>query len=128
MRGTAVQKWEVPTATETRQEKQRRVKAAWLAVCKLVNQRDGYRCRVCGRELYSGIRHHHHIVFRSKGRDDSPGNLALLCPLHHAEVHSGKLRIEGDADRTLAIYRRDDDSRWFLSRQEIGIRKYVTVD
>ena len=37
----------------------------------------------------------HHIVFRSRGGSDEPGNLICLCRMHHALVHRGICSISG---------------------------------
>lgn len=55
---------------------------------KQVYERDGYRCRWCGRT--NGSFAIHHIVYRSAGVDHSPGNLILLCEPHHRLVHTDK--------------------------------------
>ena len=51
----------------------------------------GGRCQVCrydpqdryGRNLCHG----HHIQWLSRGGDDAPDNMVLICPNHHAAVH-----------------------------------------
>lgn len=91
---------------------------------RLVSTRDGYKCRVCRRRcdpdasdmLAKG--HHHHITFRSKGGQDTTDNLALLCATCHADIHAYRLKLEGNPDETLEIYRLGDDG-WYLSRREI---------
>ncbi len=55
---------------------------------KAVYERDGRRCRWCGRT--NGIFEVHHIVYRSAGVDHRPANLILLCKLHHQLVHTNK--------------------------------------
>ncbi len=41
----------------------------------------------------------HHIVFRSHGGGEQPGNLVSICTKCHLElVHLGKLRVSGDAE------------------------------
>lgn len=44
----------------------------------LFDPRDRYRHRLC---------HGHHIEWLSRGGEDEPYNMALLCPNHHAAVH-----------------------------------------
>lgn len=39
--------------------------------------------------------HKHHIIPRHKGGDDSPGNLMLVDPLRHAEIHALRF-LEGE--------------------------------
>lgn len=86
-------------------EKRERTKAreaAYRANCRLVDRRDGHKCRVCGsRDNLM----HHHVRFRSQGRDDSTSNLVLLCGSDHADVHAYRLTITGNADSELIIER-----------------------
>jgi 5-methylcytosine-specific restriction endonuclease McrA len=43
-------------------------------------------CEVCG--ITNGVLFHfHHIVFRSKGRDDSAENICYLCNSCHRRSH-----------------------------------------
>ncbi len=64
--------------------------------CKEVLQRDGWRCRLCGRR---NTLHVHHIVFRSrKGSTDDASNLITLCLRDHELVHSHKRMIVGNAN------------------------------
>lgn len=55
-------------------------------VCKLVDERDRHKCVICGRPDVQ----HHHIIFRSAGGDDLPGNLICLCPACHEIYAHGK--------------------------------------
>jgi hypothetical protein len=44
----------------------------------------------------SKLLHHHHIIERTDlGTSNDCWNLAVLCPTHHAMVHSGQLKILG---------------------------------
>jgi hypothetical protein len=59
---------------------------AWRGVRKRVYERDGGRCRMCGRELDSmpsWFFEVHHIVPRCEGGSDHPRNLTTLCYLCH---------------------------------------------
>lgn len=60
-------------------------------VRQAVRQRDGERCRWCGRNGSSGLQVHH-VVYRSQGGSDELSNLILLCQQHHEEAHSNKKR------------------------------------
>ena len=68
----------------------------WLR--KEVLARDGYRCVACGQ---SGKLHVHHIIFREHGGRTCAPNLTGLCLACHGLVHSGLLRIEGQAPDAL---------------------------
>jgi hypothetical protein len=112
-------------------EKQRAVDSNWRTVCRLVNERDGYRCRVYGTPISPSAMamrdraHHHHIVFRSAGGGDTVENVVLISAAAHDEVHVKRtLRIEGNAEDRLTLWRMDDDGCWFVWRQETGVRQY----
>lgn len=55
-------------------------------VCQLVNERDNHRCVICGIPYIQ----HHHIIFRSAGGWDTPGNLVCLCSSCHSIYAHGK--------------------------------------
>lgn len=57
-------------------------------VRKICYERDGYRCRWCGR-MDVGI-DLHHVVYRSSGGRHVPENLISLCREHHNLAHSSK--------------------------------------
>jgi hypothetical protein len=52
------------------------------------------RCEVPGCR-HSGWIDVHHIRFRSQGGTHELENLSVLCSVHHAHVHEGRLRIAG---------------------------------
>lgn len=95
---------------------ERRVKKAQAdlqkrAVYRRVDERDGYRCRCCGRPIarQGGLLnggHHHEIRYRSLGGPISTANCVLLASACHADVHAGRLIISGDADGVLTFERR----------------------
>ena len=64
--------------------------AKWVASKKLVNDRDGGLCVVCGKEAQAV----HHRQVRGQGGSSDPdrnyglANLISLCAFHHAEVHA----------------------------------------
>lgn len=74
---------------------------AWLALCKVVDARDGRRCRVCGA---GGEIHRHHIVKRSQGGPDTLENVITLCPQCHTDVHNARLYISGAASEPWAAF------------------------
>lgn len=57
------------------------------ATRKIVAERDGYKCRMCGRANV-GVECHH-ITFRSQDRNNhAPSNLIFLCQPHHKLAHT----------------------------------------
>lgn len=57
------------------------------AIRKEVAERDGYKCRMCGRT--NGGFECHHIVYRSQDRNNhEPSNLIYLCYAHHRLAHT----------------------------------------
>jgi HNH endonuclease len=66
------------------------------SVQKEVLARDRGLCRVPGCSRAAA--HVHHIVYRSAGGEDDPGNLVSLCAAHHLHgVHMGYVRVRGSA-------------------------------
>ena len=58
-----------------------------LAIRREVHERDGGKCRFCGRQGI-GIELHH-IIYRSQERNNhAPTNLICLCGAHHRLAHS----------------------------------------
>jgi 5-methylcytosine-specific restriction endonuclease McrA len=78
-------------------------RAAYARVCREVDARDGDVCRVCRCLVLRG-RHHHHIVFRSRGGKDTPSNLLVLCDWCHTAIHAERIRVTGTAkDLTIQV-------------------------
>ena len=73
------------------------------AIERAVRLRDRNACRVsgCHRRRYVDV---HHIAPRAGGGEHSRGNCVCLCTTHHALLHEGRLRIEGDADGELMFH------------------------
>lgn len=63
------------------------------------------RCQVClfdPQDRYGrNLAHGHHIQWLSRGGDDSPENMVLICPNHHAAVHQDDAVFDY---RTLSFY------------------------
>lgn len=106
-----------------RARKRREEATALQQAYRAVNVRDGYKCRACGRQcspqavdmLARG--EHHHIEFRSKGGEHSSQNVALVCSFCHAEIHAHRLKVEGNADEALTIWKLAEGG-WYIARQE----------
>jgi 5-methylcytosine-specific restriction endonuclease McrA len=62
----------------------------WARVCRIVAQRQRWRCQSCGNVRRLEF---HHCVPRSKGRDDRPENVVGLCTAFgcgaHRRLHGG---------------------------------------
>jgi 5-methylcytosine-specific restriction endonuclease McrA len=92
------------TRFERKDARKKAEEAERRRVYKLVDARDGRACRLCGRKTNpeaTGLLdrgHRHHLTYRSKGGQDSTDNLLTLCASCHHGVHSGRIRITGDAD------------------------------
>lgn len=57
----------------------------WDEISRKVKQRDGYRCRFCGKGYEDGVRklEAHHIIPVSQGGKTVMGNLASCCERCH---------------------------------------------
>jgi hypothetical protein len=66
-----------------------------------VDERDGRCCTfpACRRTM----RHHHHIVYRSKGGQHDTRTVTSLCVKHHAWVHGGLVQVAGNANKPLKL-------------------------
>ncbi len=73
------------------------------AIERAVRLRDRNTCRVsgCRRRRYVDV---HHITFQSEGGEHSRRNCVCLCTTHHALLHEGRLRIDGDAEGELMFH------------------------
>ena len=74
------------------------------AVRRAIMHRDRYRCAVpgCANHTWCDV---HHLVPRSEGGDHAASNLAVLCTLHHRQVHEHRLRLTRGADGALHVER-----------------------
>lgn len=88
--------------------KNRAKRANYAKVCREVDARDRGRCRMCGRAVLVGCRHHHHIVYRSRGGKDVASNLILVCGPCHRDIHDGRLKVTGTACNLNTTWRRED--------------------
>lgn len=87
---------------EAKQASQAQLEASW----RIVDVRDGGRCRICGRPCRPGAlqrnerAERHHIVPRSLGGPHTPENLLTVClaECHPALHQSGTLRVSGNAE------------------------------
>ena len=126
-------KQDMPSRVDRKREKKAAEDAAWRAVCKVVDARDGRSCRCCDKRsdpdaaglLTRG--HRHHLVYRSAGGRDESSNLVTLCAGCHDDEHHNRLRITGtsgdaNADEGLIFWRKDEHGVWFVAREEVDVR------
>lgn len=59
----------------------------WLSIRAAVLERDRHRCVGCGHACSGSEAHVHHLIPRSAGGKDDPGNLITLCASCHAAHH-----------------------------------------
>ena len=57
-----------------------------------IHQMYNSRCQICGFDpvLVYGVEacHSHHLIYLSRGGEDSLDNMVLLCPNHHSVIHA----------------------------------------
>lgn len=70
-----------------REERIRLSDKGYKKICALVNERDDYRCKLCGSTV--GLQHHH-VRFRSAYGSDTIDNLILLCASCHSIYAHGR--------------------------------------
>lgn len=122
-------KADLPSRFDVKQKAKQDAEAAWKAVCKVVDTRDGRQCRCCDKRsdpngtglLTRG--HRHHIKYRSAGGQDISSNLVTLCAVCHYDEHHHRMFISGgDADGPLCFWRYDEWQVPYIVREEIAVR------
>ena len=63
----------------------------WIGIRRAVLDRDGYRCRLCGR---AGRFEIHHLTPVAAGGGNELENLATLCRHCHLEIHRPERKPE----------------------------------
>ena len=71
-------------------------------VKRVVRQRCGFGCVICGLPLYE----YDHLVPWTEVREHNPENLVLLCDQHHREKTSGLLPVEAVREANATPYNR----------------------
>lgn len=74
----------------------------WRRLRRRILERDGYRCRACGRP---GRLEVDHVVPVSRGGGDDPANLQALCRTCHIDKTAGENQ-SGGADPERAAWAR----------------------
>jgi len=76
------------------------VQAEWTAQPRHrdpVFERDGWRCAVPACTSRRNL-HDHHILFRSRGGENTRDNRVAVCATHHLHgIHAGRIRARGTA-------------------------------
>lgn len=63
--------------------------SAWRMIRRGVIERDGRRCRLCGKDLSdvpTWLTEVHHVQAKSDGGSDHPSNLMTLCVMCHKRI------------------------------------------
>ena len=90
-------------------EKRKSQEQAKREAYRLVDIRDGFKCRACGRrcvqtmELQPNRLERHHLVFRSLGGKFHSSNLVTLDYWCHSLAQRHELIITGNADQVLTF-------------------------
>lgn len=130
------QKFDEPSPIDAKVEKQAEAASTETTVYAAVTIRDTHMCRVCAKWFHADAvgllegGHHHHIVYRSAQGETSLENVCLLCVKCHNAEHKHRIAIDGNAQAApwLTLRKKDPQGRWYVWRQEIGVRDYVEVD
>src|SRR3954466_3620744 len=77
--------WEHSEAFMVKVNKTQRLPIAdYKERCSRVRERDRWQCQLCGAREQLEV---HHIIFRSRGGDDSLENLITVCRSCHEMAH-----------------------------------------
>lgn len=79
---------------------QRGAQKDYYNVKAYVLHRDGYTCQSGRKCKHSAKLHVHHVIFRSLGGSDAPGNLVVLCASCHDDLHAGKFVLKARRSQT----------------------------
>ena len=79
MSAAAISRWTGETSMTQDEDKYR-------LICKVVMERDNWRCQHCGSMMNLQV---HHQQFRSHGGPDTKDNLITLCAFCHRLTHVG---------------------------------------
>jgi hypothetical protein len=77
--------------------------SAWRMIRKGVIERDGGRCRLCGKDLSkvpSWLTEVHHVRPRSEGGTDRPSNLITLCVMCHKRITADAILTSAPGTRS----------------------------
>lgn len=117
-------KQNMATRVEEKRERRRSDRAAWAAVCKMVDQRDRGRCRSCARRCDPNAigmlerAERHHITYRSAGGEDDAFNVVTLCAQCHSDQHAARIDVRGNAQWGIEVWAPDGSGQWYLVRRE----------
>src|SRR2546425_4196372 len=64
-------------------------------------ERDGWRCAVPACTARTSL-HDHHVIYRSRGGDNTRDNRVAICAAHHLNgIHRFRIRVSGVAPHDL---------------------------
>jgi hypothetical protein len=95
----------------TRADRTRAADDGWRACCRLVDARDRYQCRCCGRRTVRTLTlcperaEHHHVLRRGvvPALDCDLRNVLLVCKNCHGKLTRHELRITGTPEQTFEL-------------------------
>jgi hypothetical protein len=98
-----------PSRLATRMDRDRAIDRAWQALCRTVDARDHYRCRVCQRRVVKTLSlcaerlERHHLVGRwiAPQLVLDPRNLILCCAADHLRLTRHELLLKATAFYTV---------------------------
>lgn len=96
---------------KAKREAKRKAENDWRVLSKLIEARDGGRCRICGaRTVKPGgdpelIGAAHHVIFRSAQGPSIARNLIWVDALCHERIHSHQIDVTGTADKLKVVHR-----------------------
>ena len=99
---------------DTRITQNRLADLAWHNCIRLVDERDGWRCRVCHGRVVKTLTvcperaEHHHLVQRSRapGLRADPRNVVLVCAIDHGRLTRHELEPFGLAADRFVVHAR----------------------
>lgn len=123
-------KWQQPNRVDSRKARKAAEEAQQREVYRQVDRREAMHCRISGVRVdpfaVDMLRRgeHHHIVFRSAGGADETSNVILVSLEVHRDIHAGKLRVEGNADECLTVWRRTPEGWHQVIRETpVGVER-----
>lgn len=106
-----------------REERLRLNQQGYRELCRIVDERDNYRCIICGSSF--GL-HHHHVRFRSAWGSDREDNLVCLCFKCH-DIYAHGRKEKAYRDSFLEYLQRPDIVEWRKANKDRLEKIYTHV-